>query len=79
MKIYYVVNRGWTPGDTIPREQYFATEDGLNSYFREIKYGFVEELRVTSPITNDILVSILNGEENYIERRSQVGYKYARK
>lgn len=79
MKIYCVVNSNWKEGDKFSKEQYFTTVAGTESYFRdEIKQGYVEELTVASPITNDILVRILNGE-NFIEKRSQMGYKYTRK
>ncbi len=78
MKIYCVVNRDWKEGDRLPKEQYFTTIDGTTGYFRdEIKHGFVEELTVPSSITNDVLVKILNGE-SFIEKRSQIGYKYNR-
>ena len=78
MKIWCVVNRDWKEGDNFSKEQYFATQSGMESYFRDtVTNGHVEELTVPSPITSDILVKILNGE-SFIEKRSQMGYKYNR-
>ena len=78
MKIWCVVNRDWKEGNEFSKEQYFATQNGMEGYFRDvIKCGHVEEVFVTSPITEEVLVKILNGER-FTEKRSQIGYKYKR-
>jgi len=77
MKIYRIVDSEKNEtGDNLP-DKFTATLETAGDYFRDnISTGYVEELTIESPVTKDVVINILNGDENYIQKRYQIGYKH---